>query len=81
MENISGDFRDLDMKQAMRLAKSDAARQLFALVQSSNGPQLQTAMQQAAAGNMEEARALLQQLMQDEQTRTLLQQIQGDANG
>ena len=81
MAHFSNDFPDFDMKQAQKMAQSDAAKQLFALLQSSGSDQLQSAMAQAAAGDMTEARALLRQLMENEQARGLLRQIQEDANG
>lgn len=81
MEKMSDNFRDFDMQQAMKLANSDAAKQLFALLRSSNGDALQYAMAQAAAGNMDAARQMLQDLMQNEESKALIQQLQGEANG
>lgn len=81
MEHYSDDFRDFDMQQAMALAQTDAAKQLFAMLQDSHSPQLQSAMTQAAAGDMTEARKMLQELMSAEPTRSLLQQLMGNGNG
>ena len=81
MDSISKDFYDFDMQQAMRLAQSDTARQLFSLLQAGNNPQLQSAMAKAATGDMTDAKKILAQLMENEQTRPLLQQLMGDANG
>ena len=81
MAKKSGDFPSMDMQQAMKLAQSDTAKQLYAMLQSSNGDQLQSAMEQAASGNMTQAKALLGQLMADPKARELLRQLQGDANG
>lgn len=81
MEKFSDDFRDFDMQQAMKLAHSDAAKQLFAMLQSSSNDALQSAMTQAAAGDMTQAQQLLQQLMANDRARALLQQLRGDADG
>lgn len=81
MEKFGSDFSGFDMQQAMKLAQSDAAKELFSMLQSANSQQLQSAMDQAATGNMNEAKDILQQLMANEQTRNLLQRIMEDANG
>lgn len=81
MKKFSDNFSEINMQEAMKLANSDAARQLFALLNSSNQTLVQAAMAQAAAGNMEQAQRLVQQLLATEQAQQLLQQLQGDANG
>ena len=81
MANKSGEFYPGDMQQMMKLAQSDTAKQLFALLQSSGGDQLKTAMEQASAGNMGQARAALGDLLKDPQARKLLQKLKDDANG
>ena len=72
---------DFDMGQVMKLAQSETGQQLLALLQNSGDPKFGSAMDQAAMGNLEPARQMLQQLMANEQTRGLLQKIAGDANG
>lgn len=81
MEKISDDFRDFDMQKAMALAQTDAAKQLFATLQQSHSPQLESAMTKATAGDMSEAKEMLRQLMDSEPTRSLLQQLMGNGNG
>lgn len=81
MEKKSEDFRDFNMQQAMKLAQSDAARQLFAMLQSSDPVQLRSAMDHATAGDMEQARKIMEQMMASQQAQALLRQLQGDANG
>lgn len=81
MDTFSNDFHNLDMRQAMRLAQTDTAKQLFAMLQAGNDPHLRSAMQKAAAGDMTQVQGILQQLMENEQTRPLLQQLMGNANG
>lgn len=81
MEKNSEHFMDLDMAQLKKIASSDAARQLFALLKAGDSGQLQQAMQQAAAGNMQQAGQALQQMLSTEQAQALVRQIQGEANG
>jgi hypothetical protein len=81
MKKFSDNFSEIDMQEAMKLAQSDAARQLFALLNSSNQAMVNTALTQAAAGNMDQARQTLQQLLATEQAQQLLRQLQGGSNG
>ena len=81
MKKFSDNFSEIDMPEAMKLAQSDAARQLFALLNSSNQAMVNTALTQAAAGNMDQARQTLQQLLATEQAQQLLRQLQGGSNG
>lgn len=68
------------MENAMRIAQSEAGRQLLKHLQQSNSQQLAQAMQKASAGDYSGAKSLLQQLLQDPKTRQLLDGI-GDYHG
>ena len=81
MQKNSEGFHDFSMADAMRLAQSDAGQQLFALLQSTNGQQLQAAMAQASAGNYNEMRQTVQALMASRQAQELLKQLQEEQNG
>lgn len=81
MTKNSEDFRDFDMQQAMLLAQSDAAKQLFALLQSGDPAALQSAMALAATGDMTGARKILDGMMTSPQAQSLLQKLQGDRHG
>lgn len=81
MDKKSGDFHDIDVSAAMKLAQSDAAKQLFALLQSADPGALQNAMDQAAAGNLTAARDMLSGMMEDDRAKGLLRQIQDGAHG
>ena len=81
MKKFSDNFPEIDMQEAMKLAQSDAARQLYSMLNSSNQALVHSAMAQAAAGNTEQAKNILQQLLATEQAQQLLKQLQGDANG
>ena len=81
MQKKSDGFNDFSMQEAMRLAQSDAGQQLFALLQATQGEQLQTAMDQAAAGDYSNVKKTLQALLADRQAQELLKQLRGDPNG
>lgn len=76
MEKKTENFGGMDMQKAMQLAQTDAAKQLLAMLQAQSGQQLQDAMTQAAAGNLGQAKDILQQLLQNDQAKQLLQQLQ-----
>ncbi len=76
MEKNMENFSQMDMQKAMLLAQTDTAKQLLAMLQAQSGPQLQSAMSQAAAGNFGQATEILQQMMQNDRARQLLQQLQ-----
>ena len=63
------------MQEAMRLAQSDAGKQLLALLKKENGAALQQAAQQFRAGNAEAAQETLRPLLQDTETAQLLHKL------
>ena len=81
MQKKTDGFHDFSMADAMRLAQSDAGKQLFALLQSTQGQQLQEAMDQASLGNYEQVKQTVQALMASEQAQALLKQLQEETNG
>ena len=64
------------IQDAMRLAKSDAGQQLYALLQQTDAKKLQHAMDQAAAGDYENVKKTLSALLADEQAQKLLRQME-----
>jgi hypothetical protein len=66
------DISPENMKEAMRLANSDAGRQLYELLKRTQGQQLQSAMDQAASGNYEDVKKTLSSLLADPEARKLL---------
>lgn len=81
MDKFRGDFQNFDMQQLIKLAQSRAAQNLFAMLRGSNDPILQSALEEAAAGNPEPAKQLLSRLMENDDTKKLIQQITEEANG
>ena len=73
--------QEFSMQQAMKLAQSDAGQQLFSLLQSTEGDKLQSAMDHAAAGNMEQVKQTMQQLMQSAQVQDLIRKMRGENDG
>ena len=69
------DISPENMKEAMKLANSDAGRQLYELLKRTQGKQLQSAMDQAASGNYEEVKRTLSSLLADPEARKLLNKM------
>ncbi len=66
---------DFSMREAMRLANSDAGRQLLALLKSQDSGQLQQAMDQAAAGDYDQVQKTLHDLLSSTQAQELLKRL------
>ena len=73
--------QDFSMQEAMRLAKTPAGQQLLALLQQADKRSVNQAMAKAAAGDYEQAKALLGPLLASEEARALLAQLGGSGNG
>lgn len=69
------------MREAMRMAQSKEGQQLLALLRSGNDETLSSAMNQAAAGDYEQARQTLSALLADPQVRSLLEKMGRPDNG
>ena len=68
-------YDDFSIQEAMRLANSPAGQQLLALLKSTDSTALQQAAAQASAGDMEKAKAALQQFMATPQAQQLLKEL------
>lgn len=75
MEKKSEGFSEFSIQQAMKLANSDAGRQLFALLQATQQDALEGAMHQAASGNLEGAKTIIDKLMSDPKARQLMEKL------
>ena len=78
MHQKSGDF---SMQDALKLAGTPAGQQLLALLQQADKRSVNQAMAKAAAGDYEQAKALLGPLLASEEARALLAQLGGSGNG
>ena len=71
---------DHAMQEARKLSGTPEGKQLAALLQQLGGPNMQQAMEQAAAGDFRQAKQAIMQLMQDPEARALLNKL-GGRNG
>ena len=65
-----------DRNELMKIARSPAGQQLIAMLQSGNQADLNAIAADAAAGNMQEAARKLSGLLQSEEARKLLKQLE-----
>lgn len=69
--------QNFSMEQAMAFAASPAGQQLLSMLQQTGGSELNSAREQAAAGDMEQAKQTLSQLLNDPKIKALLKQFGG----
>ena len=74
-------YENFSMEAAKRAAASPEGQELLSLLKKADSAQLQTAMQQAAAGNLEDAKKALAPLLNSPQIQALLKQLGGNKNG
>ena len=74
MEKNSKNF---SVQEAMRLAKTDAGKQLLSYLQQQNSKQLNKAMAQAAQGDYTQLQNTLAALMELPEAQALLKQMGG----
>ena len=63
------------MQEALRLAQSPAGQRLLAMLRQQNQNQMETAMTQAKAGNMEDAKLTIEAMMNTPELQQLLRQL------
>lgn len=80
MERFNSIPNDPSLQQAMRFAQSSAGQQLLAQLQQSRDPAVQNAMEQAAAGNYEEAQRSLSSLLNSPEFQELLRRMGGGSH-
>ena len=73
MQKNSRQFFEQD---ALRLANSDAGQRLLAILKQSDGQQLSKAMESASSGDYSGAMQALSSLLQREDVRSLLRQLE-----
>ena len=78
MEENSNNFSMQDM---MRLAGTPAGQQLLNHLQKKNSKQLQMAIAHAVSGNMDQAKALLSEMIRDPESQKLIRQLGGSHGG
>ena len=68
---------DHAMQEARKLSGTPEGKQLTAILQQLGGPNIQQAMEQAAAGDFRQAKQAIMQLMQNPEARELLSKLGG----
>ena len=68
-------FQNFSVQDAMKLAKTDAGKQLIALLQQQNPQEMQNAMAKANAGDYTQAKQALRSILENPQAIALLQQL------
>lgn len=68
------------LQEALRLANSPAGQKLFALLKSAGGDAVDKAGKHAAAGDFNQAKVTLSQILQSEDVQKLLKEM-GQKNG
>lgn len=81
MQKKTDGFSDFSIQDAAKMAQSDAGQQLLTLLQSTQGATLQSAMDQAAAGNYDQLRKTVQEMMRSKQAQELLTKMRGSNDG
>lgn len=66
---------DFSMQEALRLAQSPAGQQLLAMLRQADSGQIQEAMNQASAGDMQSAKQTLNTLLAAPEIRKMLEQL------
>ena len=73
---MAQNFDEFSIKEAMRLANSDAGQRLLAILKQSDSDRLGKAMDSAATGDYTGAMQALSALLQREDVRSLLKQLE-----
>lgn len=71
------EFSGEAIQQAMKMAESAAGQQFIKLLQLHGGQDLRSAMEQAAEGDYTNAQKMISTLMQNPETRKLMEQMGG----
>ena len=69
--------QDYNMKEAMKLANTDAGKQLLALLQDQQRDTLESAMAQAQAGNYEAVKKTMSAALASPEVQRLIKQMRG----
>ena len=66
------------MQEARKLSGTPEGKQLAALLQQLGGADMQQAMEQAASGDIRQAKQAIMQLMQNPEAKSLLEKLGGN---
>lgn len=68
---------DFSMQDALKLARSEAGQQLFQTLQTQDSQTINTAMEQATAGDYTSLKQTLSGLLASPQVQAMLEQLRG----
>ena len=71
------DPKEPNLQQLMQLANSPLGQQLLQRLKEQNDTALHSAAEMASSGNITQAKALLQTMLQDPEVKNILQQLGG----
>ena len=74
-------YDGFSMQEAMRLAQSDAGKELLQILQQKHGTAAKTAMDRAKEGDLKQAQQAIQGLLSDPKVQMLLQQLKEEPHG
>ena len=74
-------FHEQSMKDAIKMANSDAGQQLFSLLKEQNAEALDAAMKDASNGDYSKVREDLSRMLASPQVQALIEQLRRDGNG
>ena len=67
--------QDFSMQEALRLAKTPAGQQLLAMLQRADAEKIRQVMDQASAGDMDQAKKSISALLDTPEAKALLAQL------
>lgn len=73
--------KDFSMQDAMRLAGTDAGKQLLQMLQNNHSNAMEAAGKSARAGDMEKTKQALSAFLSDPKAQILLKKLQEETNG
>ena len=78
---MKGNFDELSMQDAMRLANSEAGQKLLAMMKHHNPKMLEQAANQASTGNYEQLKKTMSAFLSTPEAKALLEQLGRQSNG
>ena len=74
---MQNDPKNFSVEDAKRLAKTSAGQQLISMLQKADTSAIKEAMKQATDGNMEQAKQVLEPMLNSPEIQQLLRQLGG----
>ncbi len=78
---MKGNFDEMSMQDAMRLANSRTGQQLLSMMKNSDPKMLEKAASQAASGDYEQLKQTMSAFLSNPEMRALLEQLGRQKNG